>query len=187
MSPGSTLRRDEDNITSLTIDFDDQDFTRTAPTIGTITAFEFVDARGDERVNTENRYIPRTQEIHVGGLNMVWSNNDDWTIAADIGYAEQETERFDNQLGTQWNADDDDRDLRFEFMNGSYSVLGSGGYPVAYFEGVDEFGVVTPIRSDRPWAVLFPSCMENPDLRKKRMTSAPGLISPIPEISAITT
>jgi TonB-dependent receptor len=144
MSPGATARRDEDNITSMTIDFGDQDFNRTTPTIGTLTAFEFVGARGDERVNTENRYIPRTQDIHVGGLNMVWSNNDDWIIEADVGYAEQETERFDNQLGTQWNADDDDRDLRFEFMNGSYTTLGPGGYPVAYFEGVDADGNITP-------------------------------------------
>jgi len=143
MSPGSTARRDEDNVTSLTVDWGDQDFSRTTPTLGTVTAFEFVNARGDERVNTENRQIPRTQEIHVGGLNVEWSN-DVWTINADIGYAEQETERFDNQIGTQWNADDDDRDLRFEYMNGWFDSTGPGGYTQAYFEGVDDAGVITP-------------------------------------------
>ena len=143
ISPANTARRDEDNITSLTIDFDDQDYTRTAPTIGTITAFEFVGARGDERVNAENRWIPRTQDIHVGGLNVDWIN-DVWTVNADVGYAEQKTERFDNHIGTQWNADDDDRDLRFEFMNGSFDATGPGGYPSAYFEGVADDGTVTP-------------------------------------------
>jgi len=155
MSPANTARRDEEFITSLTIDFDDQDYTRTAPTIGTLLAYEIVGARGDERVNTENRWIPRTQDIHVGGLNVDWSN-DVWTINGDIGFAEQKTERFDNQIGTQLNSDDRNRfnrDPRFERLNGWFD--GTGGYPSASWTGVDEFGVETPFDPTDPSHYFF--------------------------------
>lgn len=142
-SPQSTLRGDEDKVTSLTIDFDDQDFSRADPTMGTVTAFEFTGVRGDERANATNRYIPREQDIHVGGLNLDWSN-DVWTLNADIGYAEQKTVRYDNYTRNTMNADRDRRDLRFETMDGGFDSVGEDGYPVAYYVGYDAAGNATP-------------------------------------------
>jgi len=155
LSPSSTARRDEDNITSLTIDFDDQDFNRTTPTLGTLLGYEIMGARGDERVNTENRYIPRDQEIHVGGLNIDWAG-DVWTINGDIGYAEQETKRYDLQVGTQLNSDDRnryDRDPRFQFLNAWFDA--SDAYTTAGFTGVDADGNSTPFDPTDPDMFYF--------------------------------
>ena len=154
LSPGATARRDERYLTSMTIDFDDQNFNRTYPTIGTLQAFEFEGARGDERVNTENRYIPRDQEIHVGGINVNWTG-ELWNINGDIGYAEQHTKRYDHQVGTQLNADDDDRDLRWENMNGFFDATGPGGVTTAGFTGVDEDGNLTPFAPLDPSMYFF--------------------------------
>jgi iron complex outermembrane receptor protein len=156
-SPSSTARRDERYINSMTIDFGDQDFNRTHPTLGTMLAYDFTGARGDERVNTENRLIPRTQDIHVGGINVDWSG-DLWNVNGDIGYASQDTVRNDYQVGTQLNSDDRNRynrDPRFERLNGWFDATGPGGYPEASFTGVDEDGNETPFDPTDPGMYFF--------------------------------
>jgi TonB-dependent receptor len=108
MSTPQIARNDERYVTELVIDFDDQNFNRSYPTIGHLESFVAIGARGDERVGTENRYIPRDQQIHVGGLNVDWQG-EYWNVNWDVGYAEQHTKRYDHQVGTQLGSEDDDR------------------------------------------------------------------------------
>jgi TonB-dependent receptor len=145
---GDTTRRNERCLTSLTVDTGDEALDQAEPTLGTITAYEFVGAGGsctgssDRRridlfANTLYRQIPRNSNVNVGGLNVAWSNDDDWSIEADFGFADQTTdrllERFRGRL---------DRTLpRFTDgpnpgVSGSYDI--NSGYPIALLQ--DSFG-----------------------------------------------
>jgi len=157
LSPANLVRSEEDTVTSMTIDFGDEDFTRSTPTLGTVMAFDFHDARGGKRVYAENRFIPRDQDIHVGGINVDWSN-DQWTVNGDIGYAKQDTEWYENLVYTELNSDYRNRynsDLRFERLNGSFDATGPGGYPVATLIGMDADGNLTPFDPTDPDMVYF--------------------------------
>ena len=144
ISTPNIARSREGDVTSLVFDYGDQDFNRSTPTYGSMIAFEFEEANGSSRGRGTNRYIPRDQEIHVGGLNVNWSG-DLWNINWDIGYAEQHTKRYDHQVGTQMNADDRlrwDSDPAFERMNGFHDQ--SNFHTTAGLTGVDEDGNLTP-------------------------------------------
>jgi len=136
-------RTREQDIISLDIDFADQNFNRSTPTMGTLTSLAVEATRGNERVSTENRYIPRDQDIHVGGLNVDWMG-EQWNINWDIGYAEQHTKRYDHQVGTELASDYRNRsggDPRFQWLNGWFDI--SDFYTTAGLTGVDDDGNLT--------------------------------------------
>ncbi len=132
---GDIIRRFDDKMTSLTIDFGDEDFDRTEPTLGTLVAYEFEGLSGrrvEPLLAGLYRRVPRTSDVNVGGLNVVWNNGDDWTVAADLGYADQDTERILERLRTRLNRDLD----LYNDISGSYDIATSG-YPIALLYDAD--------------------------------------------------
>jgi len=157
LSTPNLARSREQDIVSLGIDFDDQNFNRSTPTMGTLTYVEVENTRGSSRVSTENRYIPRDQDIHVGGLNVDWAG-DAWNINWDIGYAEQHTKRYDQQVGTDLASDYRNRnggDPRFQFLNAWFDTTGPGGVTTAGLTGVDADGNLTEFDPADPSVFQF--------------------------------
>ncbi|MGD9265695.1 MAG: TonB-dependent receptor, partial [Lysobacterales bacterium] len=133
---GDLIRRFDNRFTSLTVDTGDENLAITEPTYGTIVAHEFAGATGsriEPLANGLYRRIPRMSHINVGGLNVEWGH-DAWTVAGDIGYAHQKTERTLERLRTRL-----DRSLeRFaDGVSGSYDIH-TYDYPVALL--YDSFG-----------------------------------------------
>ncbi len=140
---GDMIRRFDGEMTSLTVDFGDENLGISDPTLGTLVAFEFEDADTARRIeplaNGLYRRVPRTSDVNVGGLNTVW-NNDDWTIEVDFGYADQDTERVLERLRTRLDGGWGSGVGLARFANGvsgSYDI--SSGFPIAAV--VDSFGV----------------------------------------------
>lgn len=157
MSAPNLARSREQDITSLDVDFADQNFDRTTPTMGTLTRFTIEDTRGSSRVSTENRYIPRDQDIHVGGINVNWEG-EYWNVNGDIGYAEQHTKRYDQQVGTDLASDyrmRNNGDPRFQFLDGWWDITGPGGVTTAGLTGVDEDGNRTAFDAMDPTLYRF--------------------------------
>ncbi|MEE4216363.1 MAG: TonB-dependent receptor [Xanthomonadales bacterium] len=157
MSAPNLARSREQEITSLDVDFTDQNFNRSTPTMGTLTRFEMENTRGSSRVSTENRYIPREQDINVGGINVNWSG-DLWNINGDVGYAKQHTKRYDQQVGTDLASDYRNRnnaDPRMQFLNAWWDTTGPGGVTTAGLTGVDEDGNLTPFDATDPSLYRF--------------------------------
>jgi iron complex outermembrane receptor protein len=157
MSTPQLARTREQDITALDIDFADENFGRSTPTIGTLTRFTIENTRGDERVTTENRYIPREQDIHVGGINIDWGG-DYWVINGDVGYAEQHTKRYDQQVGTELASEYRNRynsDPRFQFLDGWWDNTGPGGVTTAGITGVDADGNRTAFDAMDPGVYKF--------------------------------
>jgi TonB-dependent receptor len=141
---GDMIRRFDDKMTSLTVDFGDENLDISDPTLGTLVAFEFEGADDERRMQPLAaglyRRVPRTSDVNVGGLNAVWSNNDDWTIEIDFGYADQDTERTLERLRTRLNTDWGDGTgipRLADGVSGTYDI--TSGYPIARL--YDSFGV----------------------------------------------
>lgn len=141
---GDMIRRFDGDMTSLTVDFGDENLGISEPTLGTLIGFEFEGADSQRRMqplaNGLHRRVPRSSDVNVGGLNLVW-NNDDWTIETDFGYANQETERVLERLRLRLDTDfrDGTGQPRFDDgVSGIYDI--SSGYPIAVL--FDSFGVV---------------------------------------------
>ena len=133
---GDVLRRFNGDITSLTIDYGDENLDISDPTLGTLVAYEFEGADDARRVQPLAaglyRRVPRSSDVNVGGLNLEWNNGDDWTVAVDFGYADQTTERTLERLRTRLNTDfgDGTGDPRLDDgVSGSYDIR--SGYPIA--------------------------------------------------------
>jgi len=83
-------------ITNITINTDDAN----DDSFGTVTAFDFLnftEDRGRTQADIASLLLDTDETIDVGGLNVKWSN-DDWTIAADFGYASQELEFLQRRM-----------------------------------------------------------------------------------------
>ena len=133
---GDVLRRFNGDITSLTIDYGDENLDISDPTLGTLVAYEFEGADDARRVQPLAaglyRRVPRTSDVNVGGLNLEWNNGDDWTVAVDFGYADQTTERTLERLRSRLNTDwrDGTGDPRLDDgVSGTYDIR--SGYPIA--------------------------------------------------------
>jgi len=132
---GDVLRRFNGDVTSMTIDTGDENLDITEPTQGTLVAYEFDGADDARRMqplaNGLYRRVPRTSDVNVGGINFKWHNNDDWTIAADFGYADQTTNRTLERLRTRLNTDwgEGTGDPRLDSVSGTYDI--TSGYPIA--------------------------------------------------------
>lgn len=128
---------------SLDIVFEDEDLGRTVPTLGTIVSAELsgVTRRNevDDLIKILNRRVPRTQRIHVGGINLEWTN-DIWTIEADVGYAEQKTVRTFDRLQIVLNENDPRGAGGF---GASFDI--TSGFPVVLLTADDGAGNVVPI------------------------------------------
>ena len=78
------------------------------------------------------RQVPRTSDVNVGGLNVAWNNGDDWTIAVDFGYADQNTERTLERLRTRLDTGYGDDTTLPRLANGMVTTYDiSSGYPIA--------------------------------------------------------
>jgi TonB-dependent receptor len=133
---GDVLRRFNGDITSLTVDFGDENLDISDPTMGTLVAYEFEGADDERRMQPLAaglyRRVPRTSDVNVGGLNVEWNNGDDWTIAVDFGYADQSTERTLERLRSRLNTDWGDGTGIPRLENGvagTYDIR--SGYPIA--------------------------------------------------------
>jgi iron complex outermembrane receptor protein len=145
----------------ITINFDDAD----QFSDGSVTSFSFLNHT--ERDRSREKYVNghlqnwRDGDIDVGGINLKWSN-DDWTVAADFGYASQTQERL--QYSMQGELDysyindparfpnwDRDRSEPVDpyGVNGSFSIL--SGIPIISF--VDVNGV--PLDSNSLDDIIF--------------------------------
>jgi TonB-dependent receptor len=131
-NPEQISRSDEDNLTSVWIDFDDAAPDQANPTDGTQTAFTWDGAFRNNTAAPLYRLLPRESEVHVGGINAQWSD-DIWIISGDIGYASQDNVRVLERLRSRL-----DRDLpRFaDGTSGSFDI--SSGYPIVL--AYDSFG-----------------------------------------------
>jgi TonB-dependent receptor len=135
------------SITDITINFDDAD----EFSDGTVTAFSFENMTEDsarQTVDVGNLLIDSDTTVDVGGINVKWSN-DDWSVAADVGYASQEREflqrrvQADVDFSTQndparfslWPDRRDDSTIPFVGINGSFDI--SSGVPIVMFEDVN--------------------------------------------------
>jgi iron complex outermembrane receptor protein len=138
---GDLTRRFEGEIVSLTVDTGDAAPDQTVPTLGTIVANESSGISDFRR--TRNfvaplyRQVPRNSNVNAGGLSVEWSNDDDWTIAGDFGYARQVTDRILERLRTRL----DERTPRFTDgpnpgVSATYDIR--SGYPIA--QVFDSFG-----------------------------------------------
>ena len=141
---GDMIRRFDGDMTSLTVDFGDENLGISEPTLGTLIGFEFEGADSQRRMqplaNGLHRRVPRSSDVNVGGLNLVW-NNDDWTIETDFGYASQKTERILERLRLRLDTDFRDGTGQPRFDNGVSGIYDiSSGYPIAVL--FDSFGVV---------------------------------------------
>ncbi len=141
---GDMIRRFDGDMTSLTVDFGDENLGISEPTLGTLIGFEFEGADNARRMqplaNGLHRRVPRSSDVNVGGLNLVW-NNDDWTIETDFGYASQKTERILERLRLRLDTDFRDGTGQPRFDNGVSGIYDiSSGYPIAVL--FDSFGVV---------------------------------------------
>ncbi len=115
----------------------------THPTLGTLTGYTFGPTDDDRRVqpfaNGLYRRIPRTSDVYVGGLNVVWSQ-EVWTIEGDLGFAGQDTvrtlERLRTRLDTGYRSPGQDR-LTTDAggLTGTYDI--SSGYPIAIMYDAD--------------------------------------------------
>ena len=145
ISTPNIARSREGEVTSLVFDYGDQDYSRSTPTYGSMMAFEFEEANGSSRGRGTNRYIPRDQEIHVGGINVDWQG-DLWSINGDIGYAEQKTERPDLYNRVEMNSRDD----RFDELSGFFDAQYADGVPATALIGISPDGTLTPFGFDNP-------------------------------------
>jgi TonB-dependent receptor len=138
---GDLTRRFEGETVSPTVDTGDAAPDQTVPTLGTIVANESSGISSFNR--TRNfvaplyRQIPRNSNVNAGGLNVEWSNDDDWTIAGDLGYARQVTDRLLERLRTRL----DERLPRFTDgpnpgVSATFDIR--SGYPIA--QVFDSFG-----------------------------------------------
>ncbi|NNE46391.1 MAG: TonB-dependent receptor plug domain-containing protein, partial [Rhodothermales bacterium] len=126
---GDMIRRFDDRMTSLTVDFGDEDLDRTETTLGTLVAYEFEGLSGrrvEPLLAGLYRRVPRESDVNVGGLNVEWNNGDDWTVEFDLGFADQDTERILERLRTRLNRDED----QWNDISGSYDIA-TTGYPIA--------------------------------------------------------
>jgi TonB-dependent receptor len=133
---GDVLRRFNGDVTSLTVDFGDENLDISEPTLGTLVAYEFEGADDERRIQPLAaglyRRVPRSSDINVGGLNLEWNNGDDWTVAVDFGYADQTTERILERLRSRLNTDWRDGtgiDRLADGVSGDYDIR--SGYPIA--------------------------------------------------------
>ncbi|MCW8926272.1 MAG: TonB-dependent receptor [Xanthomonadales bacterium] len=130
---GDMIRRQDHVMTSLTVDYGDENFDQAYPTEGTLTGYTFGPTDDDRRVqpfaNGLYRRIPRSSDVYVGGLNVDWSK-DLWTVEVDLGFAGQDTkrtlDRLRTRLDTGYRSPGQDRLSEF---TGTYDI--SGGYPIA--------------------------------------------------------
>jgi len=132
---GDIIRRFDDQMTSLTIDFGDENLTQTEPTLGTLTGFtaEHLSGRRVEPLLAGlYRRVPRTSDVNVGGLNVEWSNDEDWIVEVDLGYADQDTERILERLRTRL---DRGQDL-YNDVTAIYDIA-TTGYPIAQLFDAD--------------------------------------------------
>ena len=140
---GDVYNRFSGDMTSITYETRDEQLDISEPTLGTIVAFDFEGADDARRIqplaNGLYRRIPRESDIGVGGINLKWSNNDDWTIVTDFGFAAQETvrtlERLRTRLNTDWR-DGTGIPRLADGVSGSYDI--TSGYPIAIM--YDSFG-----------------------------------------------
>jgi len=159
---GDLTRRFEGNITSIDVDFGDEALDQEEPTFGTVIASDSsgVDSsRVNLFTNTLYRQIPRESTVNAGGLNVDWSNGDDWTINMDLGYASQDTERLLERLRGRL-----DRSLaRFEDgpnpgVSATYDIR--SGYPIAAV--FDSYGeAVDPMDTSHQYFDLLESNLTN--------------------------
>ena len=155
---GDLTRRFESDLISIDVDFGDEALDQAEPTLGTVVASESsgVDSsRVNLFTNTLYRQVPRNTNVNVGGLNAVWSNNDDWTVEADFGFASQTMDRVLERLRGRL-----DRSLaRFEDgpnpgVSATYDIR--SGYPIA--QVFDSFGEeVSPLDTSHQYFDLLES------------------------------
>jgi len=155
-------RRDSPaTLTDITINFDDAD----QFSDGSVTSFSFLNHT--ERDRSREKYVNghiqnwRDGDIDVGGINLKWSN-DDWTVAADFGYASQTQERLQYSMQGELDYSDINNPARYPNwprsrptpvdsygVNGSFSIL--SGIPIISF--VDVNGV--PLDSNSLDDIIF--------------------------------
>jgi TonB-dependent receptor len=126
---GDMIRRFDSRMTSLTIDFGDENLTQTVPTEGTLVGFTaegLSGSRVEPLLAGLYRRVPRTSDVNVGGLNVEWSNDEDWKVNVDLGYADQDTERILERLRTRL---DRGQDL-YNDITAIYDIA-TTGYPIA--------------------------------------------------------
>jgi iron complex outermembrane receptor protein len=131
------IRREEQSLTSVTIDFDDANPDGERPTMGTITGFSFENFDRNIVAGAMYRRIPLDSTMNVGGLNVEWSD-DVWTIAADVGYADVSTVRTLNRLRSRL---DFDNPLYEDVVSGTYDIT-SGVAIATLYDG--EGNVIEP-------------------------------------------
>jgi TonB-dependent receptor len=116
-------------MTSLTIDYGDENLTQAEPFIGTLTGFTaegLSGSRVEPLLAGLYRRVPRSSDVNVGGLNVEWSNDEDWIVNFDLGYADQDTNRVLERLRTRL---DRGQDL-YNDVTAIYDIAGTG-YPIA--------------------------------------------------------
>jgi TonB-dependent receptor len=126
---GDMIRRFDNRMTSLTIDFGDEDLNRTVPTQGTLTGFTaegLSGSRVEPLLAGLYRRVPRSSDVNVGGLNVEWTDGQDWTIEGDLGYADQDTERILERLRTRLNRNE----ALWNDITATYDIA-TYGYPIA--------------------------------------------------------
>jgi TonB-dependent receptor len=126
---GDMIRRFDNRMTSLTIDYGDENLSQTVPTQGTLTGFTaegLSGSRVEPLLAGLYRRVPRSSDVNVGGLNVVWSNDDDWTVGVDLGYADQDTERILERLRTRL----DRGQAIYNDVTAVYDIA-TTGYPIA--------------------------------------------------------
>jgi TonB-dependent receptor len=132
---GDMIRRFDSKMTSLTVDFGDEDLNRTEPTLGTLVGFTaegLSGSRVEPLLAGLYRRVPRTSDVNVGGLNVEWNNGEDWTVEADIGYADQDTERILERLRTRL----DRGQALYNDVTAVYDIA-TTGYPIALLYDAD--------------------------------------------------
>ena len=138
-------RSNEQDLTSITVDYGDATSGQTYNTMGTVTGFEWALGSSGKKMRQNvvaplYRLLPRDSEINVGGFNVKWSN-DVWTVSGDIGHASQDNvrvlERIRNRL-------DPDNPRFVNGTSGSFDI--SSGVPIV--QVYDSFGdFVDPLDS----------------------------------------
>ena len=134
------LYRNEQSINNMWVDFGDAAPEQTDPTLGTLYALDWDGYIRNNMAASLYRQIPRESKVDVGGINAKWSEGA-WTIAGDIGYARQKTERILERLRGRLDTGLD----RFDDGTSGYFDIASG-YPIV--EMWDSFGqFVDPLDS----------------------------------------
>ncbi len=126
------LYRREQAITNMWVDFGDAAPEQTEPTLGTLYALDWDGYIRNNMAANLYRQIPRESSVDVGGINVKW-NKGAWTVAGDIGYANQQTERILERLRGRLDTGLD----RFDDGTSGYFDI-SSGYPIV--EMWDSFG-----------------------------------------------